>query len=119
MRAFLVTTLIGLVSSVAMAADVTGHWEGAVDTPDGPFPLAFEFVVDGDTLSGSVESAMGKTALSNGKVLSDEEISFDVEFEGNVITHQGKVNGDEIAIASQGPWGEASYVIRRVVKTRP
>ena len=107
--AIVVVGVVGLVAS-----DVTGRWEGAVDTPDGPFHLAFEFAVDGPALTGTVESVMGTSPLVNGKVASEDTITFDVEFEGSTITHQGKLAGDEITITAQGPWGESVYTVTRV-----
>ena len=104
------------MAGAALAADVTGKWVGSVETPNGPLELTFEFKAEGEALSGSVTSAMGTQALSNGKVAGDV-LTFDVALEGGTITHEAKVNttGDEIAIKATGDWGTTEYLVKKVV----
>jgi hypothetical protein len=102
------------MATVALAADVTGKWVGSVDTPNGPFELTYEFKAEGETLTGSVTSAMGSQPLSNGKV-AGEMFTFDVDLEGGKITHEARINaaGDEIAIKATGDWGTVEYVVKK------
>ena len=113
-RALLALVMTVGMATAALAADVTGKWVGSVDTPNGPIELTFEFKAEGDLLSGSVTSAMGTQALSNGKV-AGELLTFDVDLEGGKITHEAKVNtaGDELVIKATGDWGTVEYVVKK------
>jgi hypothetical protein len=104
------------IATTAFAADVNGKWVGSVDTPNGPIELTYELKADGETLTGSVTSAMGTVALSNGKI-AGEKLTYDVEIETGKITHEATVNADgtEIAVKATGDWGTAEYVVKKVV----
>jgi opacity protein-like surface antigen len=105
---------IGLATS-AFAADVTGKWVGNVETPNGPIELTYDFKPAGETLTGTVASAMGSLPLGNGKVAGDV-ITYEVTLEGNVIKHEAKVNeaGTEITVKATGDWGTSEYVVKKV-----
>jgi hypothetical protein len=104
------------IAASAFAADVNGKWVGSVDTPNGPLELTYEFKADGETLTGSVTSAMGTVALSNGKI-AGEKMTYDVEIDTGKITHEATVNADgtEITVRATGDWGTAEYVVKKVV----
>ncbi len=98
---------------VVYAGDLNGRWEGKMANPNGAdFALTFNFKVDGDKLTGSVEGPAGELPITEGKVDGDE-FSFKVKFEDNVIDHQGKVSGDTISMKVQGPWGESEMTLKR------
>ncbi|HEY8537147.1 MAG TPA: hypothetical protein VIL25_11875, partial [Vicinamibacterales bacterium] len=67
----------------------------------------------GDVLTGTVESVMGVAPLKNGKI-SGTVLTFDVEVEAMVISHEATVDGDQIRITARGDWGETVYVVKRV-----
>jgi hypothetical protein len=114
----LVAALIAVlaIAATAFAADVNGKWVGSVDTPNGPLELTYEFKAEGETLTGSVTSAMGTVALSNGKI-AGEKLTYDVEIDTGKITHEATVNADgtEITVRATGDWGTAEYVVKKVV----
>jgi hypothetical protein len=105
---------IGMAAS-AFAADVTGKWVGSVETPNGPIELTYDLKADGETLSGTVASAMGSLPLNKGKIAGNV-LTYEVAIENAVITHQATVNdaGTEIAIKATGEWGTSEYVVKRV-----
>lgn len=112
----LALVFVSMYVAVGRAADVDGRWEGALQGPDGDFPLTFEFKADGETLTGSVESAMGKVPISNGTI-KDAALTFDVKLDdGSVITHEATLNGDTIDMKSHGPFGDAQFTLKRVVE---
>jgi len=95
--------LIGLVSTIALAADINGKWKSESPGRDGtPMTTTYTFKVDGDKLTGTVAGARGETAISEGKVTGDE-ISFVVVRsmggEERKIQYKGKVSGDEIKLS--------------------
>jgi SOS-response transcriptional repressor LexA len=111
-----VLAFVALFTTVGRAASVDGKWEGSIQSPQGDFPLTFEFKADGETLTGSVESAMGKLDISNGKI-KDNQLTFDVKLDdGSVITHEGTLDGDTIAVKSHGPFGDGDFTLKRVVE---
>ncbi len=83
----------------ALAADVSGKWNGTFETPRGTQNIAFDFHVDGTTLTGKVTTQRGESDITDGKVDGDN-ISFtqNVSFNGNdfKISYTGKVAGDSI-----------------------
>jgi hypothetical protein len=86
-----------LVASAA-AADINGRWEGKAQGPDGSeMPMGFIFKVEGENVTGSVESPMGPMPITEGKIKGDE-FSFKVEFDGNSIDHQCKISGETISM---------------------
>lgn len=108
--------LVLFVASVCLAGDFNGSWEGSIKTPDGQdFQLTFTFKVEGEAVTGSVSSQMGEIPISNGKIKGDE-ITFDLEFGGNKITHQGTLQGDAIDMKSQSPWGDNEFTLKHVAK---
>lgn len=106
---------IGLSAS-AFAADVTGKWVGNVETPNGPIELTYEFKAEGETLTGTVGSAMGSLPLAKGKI-AGAVLTYEITLEGTgVITHEAKVNdaGTEIAVKASGDFGTSEYVVKKV-----
>ncbi len=46
---------MAFTAAAAMAADVTGTWNGSAETPNGNFQLTFTFKQDGAALTGTVQ----------------------------------------------------------------
>jgi hypothetical protein len=115
-RALLALVMTAGMATVALAADVTGKWVGSVETPNGPLELTYELKADGETLTGTVASAMGSLPINNGKIVGDT-LTFDVDLEGSKINCEAKLNtaGDEIAVKASGDWGVSEYVVKKVV----
>jgi hypothetical protein len=114
-RALLAFVMILGLAAHSYAADVTGKWVGSVDTPNGPLELTYDLKVDGETLTGTVASAMGALPLADGKVAGDT-MTYKVTIENSTITHQATINaaGDEITIKATGDWGTSEYKVKRV-----
>ncbi|HWB33688.1 MAG TPA: hypothetical protein VG714_10980 [Acidobacteriaceae bacterium] len=89
------------------ATDVSGTWVANMQIPGGGdgFQLTFTFKQDADKITGTVQSAQGEPLpISNGKIDGDK-ISFNVSFNGNTITHEGTVSGDEIKLSTKSADG--------------
>ncbi len=97
------TMVVAGMSLAALAADISGRWEGKMSMPGGgdEMTIAFTFRVDGDKVTGSVESPMGEMPISSGQIKGDD-FSFAVDVGGNTIQHKGKITGDTIKITVEG-----------------
>jgi hypothetical protein len=110
-RIFTLIALLGALSLLAFAADVTGKWTAQVPGRDGQMrEQTFTFKAAGEQLTGTVTMGQaGEVAFSEGKVAGDT-ISFKVtrEFGGNTITwtYTGAVSGNEIKFKRAGGQGE-------------
>ena len=81
---------------------MAGAWESTFKSETGEdMPLKFDFKLDGDKLTGSVKSAQGDGEISNGKI-NGKDISFDVNFQGNTVTHKGSLEGSQIKLKVEG-----------------
>jgi hypothetical protein len=70
--------LVLFLTLPAFAADPTGKWKAAMQGPDGEMQLTFNFKLDGDKVTGTVEGPMGEMPITEGKMEGDA-ISFTVE----------------------------------------
>ena len=111
-RLFLAVCSILLCAALCLAADLNGRWEGAINGPNGEIKLVFTLKVEGDKLTGTVESPRGERPITDGKVKGDE-FSFKVTAGDNVITYLGKVAGETLNVKVQGPWGEGEMTLKR------
>jgi hypothetical protein len=104
------------LAAIAIAADLDGRWEGKLSPPGGgdEMTIAFIFKVDGEKLTGSIESPMGPMEIANGKIKGDE-FSFTVDFQGNSILHKGKLTGDTVKISVEGEMA-MEFTLKRVPK---
>jgi hypothetical protein len=94
------------------ASHIAGAWETKFKMDDGTeLPLKFDLKLDGEKLTGTVKSDQGDGAIS-GKV-SGDDISFEVEFGGNTITHKGKLAGKEIKLKVNGFGSEWELTLSR------
>ena len=96
-------------AGAVMAADVSGKWTAQVPGRGGdPQETTFNFKVSGNTLTGTMATPMGETAIADGKVEGDK-ISFSVtrEFGGNSVKllFKGAVSGGEIKFTREREGG--------------
>jgi hypothetical protein len=92
--------------TLSRVVDINGRWLSKFETPDGDsMEITFTFKVEGDKLTGKVESPMGELEMTNGKVKGNE-FSFDVDLGGNTIGHDCKISGDEIKMKINGFVGD-------------
>ncbi len=88
--------------TLSRVINFVGPWTATFkDDTGNDLPLTFDLKIEGDKLTGTVKSPQGDGEITGGKV-SGDEISFDVEFNGNTITHKGKLAGDEIQLKVNG-----------------
>jgi hypothetical protein len=93
MKAKILTSIIltgALLTGIAKYSDVSGKWDGTVAVPDGnEFPLTFVFKIDGDKLTGNVETPEGELPITQGTV-QGKTFAFTVDVRGHTIKTLGK-----------------------------
>ena len=96
-----------LISLPAEAQDVSGKWEGTADGRNGNMNMTFEFELDGENLTGTVESERTgdrrsephKSEITDGKVDGNKiEFQQSVDFRGRTRTFAftGLLDGDKL-----------------------
>ena len=123
-RKFALGVLASLVAVSALAADIDGKWNAAVDSPQGQINLVFEFKADGEKLTGAMSAEMmpAPAPISEG-VIKGSDVAFKLSLAlapdapPLVITYKGTLKGDEMNLLStldmgQGPM-ESPVVLKR------
>jgi hypothetical protein len=92
--------LVGVLSFVAMAADVSGSYKADVPGRQGNTQsITINLKADGSTLTGAIVNPRGETPISDGKV-DGNKVSFNVtrKMQDNEVTtkYSGVVEGDTI-----------------------
>jgi hypothetical protein len=104
------------------ASDVAGKWKADFETRDGrKLSNTFTFVVDGETLTGTVLSSVSgqEVAIQDG-TLKGDDINFFVvrNLGGNDVKmkYSGKVAGDTISFTVKAGDGDQAFEIQMVAK---
>jgi opacity protein-like surface antigen len=106
-----------LLAVSAFAADVDGKWTGSVSTPNGDFPVTFNFMADGANLNGSMAGPDGgDIAIKEGKI-DGANISFwlSIDMGGNALklTYKGVVAADQIKISGDAAGMPFEFVVKK------
>jgi hypothetical protein len=109
----LLLSLFVVLVFTASAADVSGTWKAATETPNGTFETTFKFKADGDKLTGTTSNQfMPEAQIADGKIDGDN-LSFTVtaNFQGNEfkLNYKGKVAGDEIKLTVEIPGRDRTF----------
>jgi len=117
-KKFLTTTalLCCFVLFVAIIADLTGKWTGIITTPDGQqISVAYNFKVDGNTLTGTADSPQGSVPIDNGKI-NGNDFSFSVNVSGTDYPHTGKFYTDSCGMDIDFGGQKTHFTIKRADK---
>jgi len=120
---------LALLLSCPALADVSGKWEGEVDTQLGRVKYSFVLQPKGTELAGKVtritaESPAGTTKdIIEGKANGDE-VSFvemlEIGGEKIRVEYKGKVSGDEMKLTRKpGEYGKQEFTAKRVKPSGP
>ncbi|HEV3197187.1 MAG TPA: hypothetical protein VGZ73_04755 [Bryobacteraceae bacterium] len=116
LSALLVAAFLAAASS-ANAADLTGKWQGTMQTPDGQgLEINFNFKLDGEKLTGTAASSYGEEQITEGTVKGDA-VSFVILAGGGQfkITYKGKVVGEDLKFTvTLGDMGDRELTVKRV-----
>lgn len=91
-----------LATGVVLAADPSGKWEAAMQSPRGDVKMTINLKADGEALTGTIgNERMGESEIQDGKI-SGDEISFKQVMERGdrklTIEWKGTVKGDELEL---------------------
>ncbi|WP_161891005.1 outer membrane beta-barrel family protein [Pontibacter russatus] len=89
--------------------NLTGRWKGTV----GGAELNLDLVADDTTLTGTMQTPMGQTPITDGMVMGDE-FTFNLSFEGNDILHKGHIAGDRITLKAEFQGQPMEITLERV-----
>ena len=94
---------------------VAGSWELTINAPEGPMNATAELKQDGDKVTGSISSQIGKTELSgtfSGKTLS---LSFQVQTQQGAmdIKVNGEVDGNDMKGVIDFGMGMADFTAKK------
>jgi hypothetical protein len=97
------------------ASPIDGRWVGTFMYPGGSdLKVTFYFKVEGDRVTGRVDSAAGPAPILPGSIAGND-FNFKVSFKDSIIDHQCTVSGDTISMkvtfAGQQP---STFTLNRV-----
>jgi hypothetical protein len=90
-------TGIGLA---AIIADLSGKWSCVLNAPTGDqYPINYVFKIEGDKLTGTLETNGVTAPIDSGKVKGDS-VFFAITFQGRPYPHKGKyyAQGDSVGM---------------------
>ena len=87
-----------LLTVILSVADLNGRWLGTVKTANGDdIEVTYNFVADGEKLTGAVITQWGEHPIVDGKITGDA-FSFTQKFNEMQISHSGKIAGDSLFV---------------------
>ena len=96
-KKFLLSALLLLaIVTFCFAADITGHWVGKINDQ---FDVAYDFKVDGTTLTGSTKGPDGNVIEIKNGVIKGDSVSFTLPIMDNVVPIKGVVKGDVMSLS--------------------
>ncbi len=117
MKFFAPVAALLLLAFSAFAADVDGKWTGSVSTPNGDFPVSFNFKADGAMLNGSMAGPDGGDIAIKDGMIDGANISFwlSLDLGGNdlKLTYKGVVAADEIKISGEAAGMPFEFVVKK------
>src|SRR5262245_33633579 len=92
------------------AANIAGAWETTIKLQDGnELPLKYDYKIDGNKLTGTVEGPAGPIEIKEGKV-DGNKISYKLTIMDNDVSYEGVAADGKINIKSHGgPFGDREY----------
>lgn len=95
---FLLALAFTIVTSAwAYVAGLDGKWTGSIDINGQEVPVAYNFKLTGDKVTGTSESPYGIASVDDGKIKGDS-ILFNCTVNGMVVPHRGKIYADSIGM---------------------
>ncbi|MDZ7639040.1 MAG: hypothetical protein U5J83_12470 [Bryobacterales bacterium] len=96
MKPFLILATL-LLSLASYAADASGKWKATIEGQQGTIEVEYNFKVEADKLTGTVNGPMGEVEITDGTT-KDDEIAFIVVAGDRSIPHKGKIVAGEMKL---------------------
>jgi len=110
----IVALMLSPIGSVA-AADFSGLWKGKAEFTGGQMmELTYDLKVQGDKVTGTVETQRGKLEIADGK-LNGDEFTFTTKRGDVSVNHVAKWSDGKIKISVHTANGDREYTLERVV----
>ena len=117
MKIFAFVAPLLLLAVSAFAADVDGKWTGSGSTPNGDFPVYFNFKADGAPLNGTMAGPDGGDIAIKDGTIDGANISFllNLDMGGNALklTYKGVVAADQIKISGDAAGMPFEFVVKK------
>lgn len=81
------------LACAALAADISGSWEFAVETSQGSGTPSFEFKQEGEKLSGTYSGQFGTAKLAGTVKGGQVEFTFEIPSLDGKVTYKGTLDG--------------------------
>jgi hypothetical protein len=104
MKWSLLFALALMIMPASYAGDVSGIWQGSIDSPMGPLENTITLQVDGDKVNGFVKADMFEGKIERGEINGDK-ISFIINMEYGMLEYEGTITSDEMKLSVTGPDG--------------
>jgi hypothetical protein len=85
--------------TISHAQDITGKWTGKIMDQ---FDIAYNFKVDGATLTGTTSGPDGNTIPIQNGIIKDGDLSYMIHIMDNDMKVTGKVKDDTITLTMPG-----------------
>ena len=117
MKLFALATGFLLLTVSLFAADVDGKWSGSVSTPNGDFPVTFNFKADGAKLTGAMVGMDGADMpIADGKI-DGNNISFTLSLDmGGTplkLSYKGVVSPDQIKFSGDAGGQPFEFLVKK------
>jgi hypothetical protein len=94
---------MGQAKTETAGGGIAGTWDSVAVTPNGDLPVLLELKMNGDQLSGELQSEMGALPIQSIS-FKDNLLQFEVTLNSGTYRIQAKLEGDKLT----GGWGPAS-----------
>ena len=115
MKTILSTVLFLMITAAAFAVNFDGKWAAKIKGQDGgDMELTFVFKMDGEKLTGVINTPNGEMPISNPKIV-DNVLTFDISFGDMTIKHVCTLKDDDTISAKVvgSPMGDSEMILKR------
>ena len=113
-KPILTVVIMILLAIPVICAEIDGQWIGVVDDQYGKkLEFKYRFKAEGSTLIGLIESRLGSSLISEGKI-DGNNIEFKLYGKDYVIINNGTLSGDEIHLMETIGTETIKVVLKRV-----
>ena len=102
----------GTGDTAAVPLNLAGTWRGTIDAPGNSIDFTLTLVQQGNTLTGTAQSAFGTSEIKNSELTADGfrfEIIVSFNGQNQVVGFSGKVTGNQMTGQTSSPQGSFPF----------